>query len=266
MGGFYLFATHPSPQESLIYTAFPSLEIFSESFNPFYHMISFAVNQRQCFSVDVPSSINFMLAPIIPCPGRSDCALGVVVLGVPKCNEFSDNNTLLDVLATLATVISSFLRYIHAENENLFLKLKLKETLQENSKLKNNEMKPIEDDKHSFFLCTTPTGVITYLSDRAQMVLGYEPQEVVGFRNAVELLLPSEVEIRAQEMGAQLSRKIGGFQVLAEGPLRGEVEARKWTLVTKNGSFFPVTLSVELLFGEFMNITGFILTALEGSL
>jgi PAS domain S-box-containing protein len=109
---------------------------------------------------------------------------------------------------------------------------------------------------------TDRAGIITRFNQSAQKWLGYGEQEVVGrltpaaFHDRGELRRYAEVLARAHALPAT-----GGVDTLLAMPRRGYPDHREWTLLRKDGSRFPASLSIVPLEDQGGEIHGFVLVA-----
>ena len=100
---------------------------------------------------------------------------------------------------------------------------------------------------------TTPSGIVTVFNEGAERMLGYEADEIVGKLTPAVIHLPAEVAARAVELGIE-----PGFEVFAAAARRGEAETREWTYVRKDGTHFPVSLTVTAMRDGDGALAGFI--------
>ena len=100
-------------------------------------------------------------------------------------------------------------------------------------------------------ISTDPNGTIVSFNRAAQQMLGYTPDEVVGKVTPAIIHDPDEVEQHANELVAELGRPIIlGFETFVAKARLGKAEEREWTYIRKNGSRFPVRLSVTAMHDE----------------
>ncbi len=108
-------------------------------------------------------------------------------------------------------------------------------------------------------ISTTIDGIITTFNKTAESWLGYQAAEVVGKTTPILIHDLQEVEQRAQELSQELGVPIEpGFEVFVTKARRGEPDEWEWTYIRKDGSRFPVRLSVTPLRDERGEITGFL--------
>lgn len=97
-------------------------------------------------------------------------------------------------------------------------------------------MSVVATDKH---------GLITLWNRGAQQMLGYTAEEMVGQRTPEVIHWPAEVSQRGKELSQILGRTVEGFEVFVAIPTKEGTEVREWTYVRKDGSTFPVELTVN---------------------
>ncbi|MGA9380473.1 MAG: PAS domain S-box protein, partial [Phormidium sp.] len=108
-------------------------------------------------------------------------------------------------------------------------------------------------------ISTDSTGMIQTFNVAAQRMLGYTDEEVVG--KATPELIHDRAEVQqrsiafSQEMGKLIEP---GFEVFVAKTRQGITSEEEWTYIHKNGSRFPVLLSVTTLRDHQGQITGFL--------
>ncbi|MEG3974506.1 PAS domain S-box protein [Microcoleus sp. herbarium8] len=108
-------------------------------------------------------------------------------------------------------------------------------------------------------ISTEPDGKIKIFNRAAQQLLGYSPGEVVGKVTPEIIHDPLEISKRAEVLSQELGVKIEpGMEVFFTLPRGGMADENEWTYIRKDGSRFPVQLSVTALFDTEGNITGFL--------
>ena len=115
------------------------------------------------------------------------------------------------------------------------------------------------DSVPSAIISSTAEGVITHFNPSAERMLGWTREEMIGRLTSAVFHDPAEVAARAVELSRELGRDIPpGFEVFVSKVRAGAMETREWTYVRKDGSRFPVLLSLSSLRDPAGNITGFI--------
>ena len=108
-------------------------------------------------------------------------------------------------------------------------------------------------------ISTDPDGIIKTFNRAAQQYLGYSVEEVVGKVTTAIIHDPLEVSQRAEVLCQELGVKIEpGIKVFMALPCRGMADENEWTYIRKDGSRFPVLLSVTALSDSDGNINGFL--------
>ena len=108
-------------------------------------------------------------------------------------------------------------------------------------------------------ISTNVDGVISLINDTALRWLGYSREELLGRSTPAVIHLAAEMAQYAQQLSRELQRPIvPGFSAfVAKAALYGSDE-REWTYVRRDGSTFPVHLSVSPMRGPDGAITGYI--------
>ncbi|HWA26960.1 MAG TPA: PAS domain S-box protein [Lacunisphaera sp.] len=123
----------------------------------------------------------------------------------------------------------------------------------------NQQQRAVLDGTVFSVIATEPNGVIREFNSGAERMLGYTRDEMVGRQTPEIIHLRGEVVSRAAELSAYLGRKIApGFDAFVAQARLGKVDEREWTYVRKDGSHFPVLVSVTALRDLEGEITGFL--------
>jgi PAS domain S-box-containing protein len=117
----------------------------------------------------------------------------------------------------------------------------------------------ILDGADCSIISTDQRGVIRSFNAAAERLLGYSAGEVIG-RHTPEIIHDdTEVTERAAALSLELGRPIApGFETFVAKARMGEPYESEWTYIRKDGSAFPVLLSVTALRGEHGELTGFL--------
>jgi PAS domain S-box-containing protein len=106
-------------------------------------------------------------------------------------------------------------------------------------------------------IAADPQGVIQLFNPAAERMLGYAAAEMVGKQTPAIFHIAEEVAARARELTTELGHKVNpGFDAFVAKSKLGQPDQREWTYVRKDGSHFPVLLSVTTLFDAGGKITG----------
>jgi PAS domain S-box-containing protein len=169
------------------------------------------------------------------------------ILGVITCFSSQIKSTdadLLDLMTSIGNQIGQFIQRKRAE-----------ETLQQIATLQ----KAILNSANYTIISTTVEGTIRTFNAAAERMLGYNAAEVIGKTTPAIIHDRDEVVQRAQELSQELGVTIApGFEAFVAKAQRGEIDEREWSYIRKDGSRFPVLLSVTALYDSDRNITGFL--------
>ena len=111
---------------------------------------------------------------------------------------------------------------------------------------------------------TQPDGIIVTFNKAAERLLGYQAKELVGVATPAVFHVADEVEARAKELTAELAQEIpAAFEAFVAKASHGIPDEREWTYVRKDGSTFPVQLSITAIFDEHRHISGYLGVAMD---
>lgn len=117
----------------------------------------------------------------------------------------------------------------------------------------------ILDSANFSIIATNPEGLITVFNAGAQRMLGYTAEEVVGKLTPAAMHVPDEVVARARALSDELGKTIEpGFEAFVVKTRDGMPDENEWTYVRKDGSTYPVLLSVTALFDAAGAIYGYL--------
>jgi len=100
---------------------------------------------------------------------------------------------------------------------------------------------------------TDPEGVIKIYNEGAELMLGYDAEEVVDRATLALFHSPEEIAARGAALGIE-----PGFEVLVAAARRGETETREWTYILKGGARRTVSQTVTAMHNESGLLSGFI--------
>lgn len=141
---------------------------------------------------------------------------------------------------------------------NQELEAKVIERTQELWKV-NTMQRAILDSADYSFISTDPDGIIQTFNAAAEKMLGYTAYEVIGKVTPAILHDRQEVIDRAASLSVELNRDIPvGFEVFVAKARLGLLSEEEWTYIRKDGSRFPILLSVTALKDANQQITGFL--------
>ncbi len=108
-------------------------------------------------------------------------------------------------------------------------------------------------------ISTDSQGIIQTFNAAAERMLGYTAAEMVGKMTPALIHDAQEIMNRAAFLSTELNQEIEpGFEVFVAKARQGEVHEHEWTYIRKDGSRFPVSLSVTALYNRLGQIIGFL--------
>jgi diguanylate cyclase (GGDEF)-like protein/PAS domain S-box-containing protein len=108
-------------------------------------------------------------------------------------------------------------------------------------------------------IATDKNGMIISMNKAAQRMLWYEEDELVGKTTPVIIHDKDEIIMRAKELSNELGRTIEpGFEVFITQTADNLSDEREWTYIRKDGSRFPVKLTVTELRDDFSSVVGYL--------
>jgi PAS domain S-box-containing protein len=108
-------------------------------------------------------------------------------------------------------------------------------------------------------IATSPDGIIRSFNGAAERLLGYSASELVDQQTPAILHDPQEVEARAAAVSAELGLTFGHPFEACTAPSRLNLpNTHEWTLIRKDGSRFPVLLSVTALRDAAQGVIGYL--------
>lgn len=108
-------------------------------------------------------------------------------------------------------------------------------------------------------ISTDTQGVIQTFNAGAVSMLGYSDEELVGKATPTIIHDPAEVRTRAKDLTNQLGRLVEpGFGTFVARLSEVASDENDWTYIRKDGSRFPVRLSVTALTDDLGEVTGFL--------
>lgn len=105
---------------------------------------------------------------------------------------------------------------------------------------------------------TDLNGVIKSFNRGAENLLGYTASEMIDKETPEIIHLKSEVKARGIELSEAYNMDIQGIQTLLYQAKKGLYETREWTYIRKDGSTFPVQLTVTAIKDSNNEIKGYL--------
>jgi PAS domain S-box-containing protein len=117
----------------------------------------------------------------------------------------------------------------------------------------------ILDSANYAIVSCDPNGTIRTFNASASQMSGYDADEVVGRANLISLHDRMEMLVRAKELSRELDVPVPtGVEVLFVKPRMGKADEIEWTYIRKDGSRFPILLSVTALRDDTGSIIGYL--------
>ena len=104
---------------------------------------------------------------------------------------------------------------------------------------------------------------ITIFNTGAENLLGYKAHELIAVQTPEIFLSETELINRSKELSASFERKIEIPDLLTEYALLGRAEQQEWTYIRKDGSPFPVMMSINALRDADGVVNGFLCFATD---
>lgn len=106
-------------------------------------------------------------------------------------------------------------------------------------------------------IATSVDGIVTSFNSTAERWLGYAAADVIGKAAPDAWYDAGEVRARARALSEELGRTVtAGFETFVAKTRLGQREEGEWTLIRKDGSRFPVWLSVTAVLDVLGNTVG----------
>ncbi|MHC5035836.1 MAG: PAS domain-containing sensor histidine kinase, partial [Planctomycetota bacterium] len=106
-------------------------------------------------------------------------------------------------------------------------------------------------------------GKITLFNRGAEWLLGYGVEEVIGKIRLDRFHMASEMEARAKHLAKLLDREVVAANLFMEYARENIIEEREWTYVRKDGSTFPVNLSISAMRDRDQKLIGCVCAAMD---
>jgi len=115
-------------------------------------------------------------------------------------------------------------------------------------------------DSADYCVISTDTqGIIATFNKKAEQMLGYKSDELIGKKTPAILHDPNEVSQYAEILSGEFGESIEpGFEVFVKKVREGLIDEKEWNYIHKNGSKVPVYLSVTALRSVSGEIIGFL--------
>ena len=187
----------------------------------------------------------------MPITGPRNHKVGTLCVIDRKPRQFSEaDKQLLKDLASWVEIELNSKKMIMAIQELI----KSEERIQQLS----GYQKAILDNAGFAIITSDIIGNIISFNPAAEHMLGYSAEEMIN-KSPATFHDPQEVQQRAVEFTLELNEKIDpGFDVFVAKALRNLPNVHEWTYIRKDGSRFPVLLSVTALKDKHGDVFGFL--------
>jgi len=112
-------------------------------------------------------------------------------------------------------------------------------------------------------IATNKEGLITVFNTGAENLLGYRSEEIIAKKTPEIFHLAAELEAVSQKLNLGFGQKIRWLDVFFEYALRGRQDKLELTYVRKDGSQFPVEMTINGLVGPEGDISGVLCVAMD---
>ena len=149
--------------------------------------------------------------------------------------------------------------YPKEQNSSSKKKSLVKKILKNNIKESLKLHQAILDSANYSIIATTVDGVICAFNATAERWLGYLASEMIGKQTLECFHDLNEVQQQAIALTKELGYPIAaGFETFTAKAKLGQIEECEWTYIRKDGSRFPVMISISVLRNEDFQISGFL--------
>jgi PAS domain S-box-containing protein len=112
-------------------------------------------------------------------------------------------------------------------------------------------------------IATNRDGVITVFNTGAENLLGYQAQDMIGKKTPELFHLQSELEIVGHSLSFKHGGRVTGLEVFFKYAIQGKLTQSEWTYVRKDGTQFPVRMTINVLRNPDGDISGLLFIAMD---
>jgi len=112
-------------------------------------------------------------------------------------------------------------------------------------------------------IATNREGLITVFNTGAENLLGYRSEEIIGKKTPEIFHLASELDAVSQKLGFRNGQDIQWLDVLFKYAIRGRLDKLDLTYIRKDGTQFPVEMTINGLVGPEGDINGVLCIAMD---
>ncbi|MDB6029128.1 MAG: hypothetical protein JWM68_5351 [Verrucomicrobiales bacterium] len=155
----------------------------------------------------------------------------------------------------LTTTQANALRVL---SRQVMSQIELRRTIQELAQISTLQNAILNGANYAIISTNTRGEIVTFNS-AAEQLLGYRADEVIGEKTLAFCHDPNDILRRSRELSWELGRPVeSGFETLVAKVLPGRADEQEWRYIRKDGSQFPVRLSITTLTDETNNLTGYL--------
>jgi two-component system sensor histidine kinase/response regulator len=164
-------------------------------------------------------------------------------------------DSLLGLVVGIFLVFALLLLVFYMLNFEIGRRKRVEKALRETTTLQ----RAILNSANYSIISTTPDGTIRSFNKAAERLLGYTAREVIGKKSPAIIHDAREMELRAEALSKELGRRIEpGFEVFVAKARERPPDENEWSYIRKDGSRFPVLLSITALRDADGRVTGFL--------
>ncbi len=117
----------------------------------------------------------------------------------------------------------------------------------------------ILDGANYIIIATDLNGTVCTFNDAASRMLGYSPEEVLGRHTLTQFHDAIELRKRSRQLSENFQETVPyGFETCVAAARRNQGDRDEWTYVRKDGTRFPVQLSITTLKNDAGEVSGFL--------
>jgi len=155
-------------------------------------------------------------------------------------------------------------KIINSEKKALLRKEQLQENINKRKKYEREllilteNLKAILNGSHHSIISTDVHGKIVQFNRAAERMLGYSAEEMINKETPEIIHDAEEVKTHAEILSKKLNKPVTpGFKTFIANLSEEEVDENEWTYIRKDGSRFPVCVSVTTLHGPNNEVIGY---------
>ncbi|MBC7531001.1 MAG: CHASE domain-containing protein [Oligoflexus sp.] len=180
----------------------------------------------------------------------------------PSLIESSKSTKYVLGLGLLVSFMAFFVIYLLMSNRNVALKM-AHETTQKLRSVSSLQQAILDGVRYAI-VSVDYEGFVQHFNRTAENEFGYRAGEMIGVQGLDLIFDAKEMEERATALSAELGRNIvSGLPLLVELDKVEKTITQEWICIRKDGSRFPVQLSIAPLTDDMEVITGYALISMN---